>query len=84
MLGELLAAAVQRQQEQDTIARAIGAAVSRQGGIIEVPFIEMAAVSGGLAIEVDKDKEVVILRVLSEEAMAKEQAMAESAFQEKH
>ena len=84
MLGELLAAAVQRQQEQDTIMRAIGAAVSRQGGIIEIPFGDMDTVTGGLALEVDGDKKVVILRVLSEEEMAKEQAMAESAFQEKH
>lgn len=84
MLGELLAAAVQRQQEQDTILRASYAAVSRQGGVIEIPFTEMDAVSGGLALEVDGDRKVVILRVLSEEEMAKEQAMAESAFQEKH
>jgi hypothetical protein len=44
----------------------------------------MDAVTGGLALEVDGDKKVVILRVLSEEEMAKEQAMAESEFQEKH
>jgi hypothetical protein len=40
---------------------------------------------GGLALEVCGGKKVVILRVLSEEEeMAKEQAMAESKFQEKH
>lgn len=84
MLREILEAAMQRQNEQETIMRAAVAAVSRQGGVIEIPFTEMDAVSGGLALEVDGDKKVVILRVLSEEEMAKEQAMAESAFQEKH
>ncbi len=61
MLREILEAAMQRQNEQETIMRAVGATVLKQGG-----------------------RKVVILRVLSEEEMAKEQAMAESAFQEKH
>lgn len=84
MLREILEAAMERQNEQETIMRAIGAAVSRQGGVIEIPFTEMDAVTGGLALEVDGDRKVVILRVLSEEEMAKEQAIAESEFQEKH
>lgn len=86
MLREILEAAMQRQNEQETIMRAVGATVLKQGGRIEIPFGDMDAVTGGLALalEVDGDKKVVILRVLSEEEMAKEQAMAESAFQEKH
>lgn len=84
MLREILEAAMQRQNEQETIImRAVGATVLKQGGRIEVPFGDMDAVTGGLALEVDGDKKVVILRVLSEE-MAQEQAMAESEFQEKH
>lgn len=84
MLREILEAAMQRQNEQETIMLAVGATVLKQGGRIEIPFGDMDAVTGGLALEVDGDKKVVILRVLSEEEMAKEQAMAESAFQEKH
>ena len=84
MLREILEAAMQRQNEQETIMRAVGATVLKQGGRIEIPFGDMDAVTGGLALEVDWDKKVVILRVLSEEEMAKEQAMAESEFQEKH
>lgn len=83
MLREILEAAMQRQNEQETIMRAVGATVLKQGGRIEIPFGDMDTVTGGLALEVDGDKKVVILRVLSEEEMAKEQAMAESAFQEK-
>ena len=84
MLRKILEAAMQRQNEQETIMRAVGATVLKQGGRIEVPFGDMDTVTGGLALEVDGDKKVVILRVLSEEEMAKEQAMAESAFQEKY
>lgn len=84
MLREILEAAMQRQNVQETIMRAVGAVVLKQGGRIEVPFGDMDTVTGGLALEVDGDKKVVILRVLSEEEMAKEQAMAESEFQEKH
>ena len=83
MLREILEAAMQRQNEQETIMRAVGATVLKQGGRIEILFGDMDAVTGGLTLEVDGDKKVVILRVLSEEEMAKEQAMAESAFQEK-
>lgn len=83
MLREILEAAMQRQNEHETIMRAVGATVLKQGGCIEVPFGDMDAVTGGLALEVDGDKKVVILRVLSEEEMAQEQAMAESEFQEK-
>lgn len=84
MLGELLAAAVQRQQEQDTIMRAIGAAVARQGGVIEIPFTEMDAVSGGLALEVDGDRKVVILRAMTDAEMEAQAALAESVGEEKH
>lgn len=84
MLREILEAAMERQNEQETIMRAVGATVLKQGGRIEIPFGDMDTVTGGLALEVDGDKKVVILRVLSEEEMAKGQAMAESAFQEKH
>lgn len=84
MLREILEAAMQRQNEQETILRAAGAAVLKQGGRIEIPFGDMDSVTGSLALEVDGDKKVVILRVLSEEEMAKEQAMVESEFQEKH
>lgn len=84
MLREILQTAMQRQDEQETILRAVGAALLKQGGRIEVPFGDMDAVTGGLALEVDGDKKVVILRALSEEEMAQEPAMAESAFQEKH
>lgn len=83
MLREILEAAMQRQNEQEIIMRAVGATVLKQGGRIEIPFGDMDAVTG-VTLEVDGDKKVVILRVLSEEEMAKEQAMAESAFQEKH
>ena len=83
MLREILEAAMERQNEQETILRLIGAAVLKQGGRIEIPFGDMDAVTGGLALEVDWDKKVVILRVLSEEEMAQEQAMVESEFQEK-
>ena len=64
--------------------RAIGAVVLKQGGRIEIPFVDLDVATGGLALEVDGDKKVVILRFLSEEEMATEQAMAESMFQEKH
>lgn len=83
MLREILEAAMQRQNEQEIIMRAVGATVLKQGGRIEIPFGDMDAVTG-VTLEVDGDKKVVILRVLSEEEMAKEQDMAESAFQEKH
>ena len=84
MLREILEEAIQRQKEQETVLRAVGATVLKQGGRIEIPFGDMDTVDGGLALEVDGDKKVVILRFLSEEEMAKEQAMAESKFQEKH
>ncbi len=84
MLREILEEAMQRQNEQETIMRAVGATILKQGGRIEIPFGDMDAVTGGLALEVDRDKKVVILRFLPEEEMAKEQAMAESKFQEKH
>lgn len=84
MLREILEAAMERQNEQETIMRAVGATVLKQGGRIEIPFGDMDTVTGGLALEVDGDKKVVILRVLSEEEMAKEQAITESEFQEKH
>lgn len=84
MLREILKAARQRQNDLETIMRAVGATVLKQGGRIEVPFGDMDAVTGGLALAVDGDKKVVILLVLSEEEMAQERAMAESAFQEKH
>ena len=84
MLREILKAAMQRQKEQETVMRAVGATVLKQGGRIEIPFGDMDAVTGGLALEVDWDKKVLILRALSEEEIAKEQAMAESAFQEKY
>ena len=84
MLHEILKAAMQRQKEQETVMRAVGATVLKQGGCIEIPFGDMDAVTGGLALEVDWDKKVLILRALSEEEIAKEQAMAESAFQEKY
>ena len=83
-MREIFEAAMQRQIEQDTIMRAIGAAVLKHGDRIEIPFEDMDVVSGGLAFEVDGDKKMVILRFLSEEEMATEQAMAESMFQEKH
>lgn len=84
MLGELLAAAVQRQQEQDTLMRAICAAVARQGGVIEIPFTEMDAVAGGLALEVDGDRKVVILRAMTEAEMEAQVVLAESVGEEKH
>ena len=84
MLREIFEAAMQRQIEQDTIMRAIGAAVLKHGGRIEIPFVDLDAATGGLALEVDGDKKMVILRFLSEEEMAIERAMAESMFQEKH
>ena len=83
MLREILKAAMQRQNKQETVMRAVGATVLKQGGRIEIPFGDMDAVTGGLALEVDWDKKVLILRALSEE-IAKEQAMAESAFQEEY
>lgn len=84
MLREILEAAMERQNEQDTIMRAIGAAVSRQGGVIEIPFTEMDAVTGGLALEVDGDRKVVILRAVTDAEMEARAALAESEFQEKH
>lgn len=84
MLREILEAAMQRQNEQETIMRAIGAAVSRQGGVIEIPFTEMDAVTGGLALEVDGDRKVVILRAMTDAEMEAQAALAESEFQEKH
>lgn len=85
MLREILEAAIERRlSEQETIMRVVWAAVLKQGGCIEIPFGDMDAVTGGFALEVDGDKKVVILRILTGEEVAKEQAMAESAFQEKH
>jgi len=84
MLREILEAAIRRQNEREVIMRAVGAAVLKQGGRIEIPFEDMDIISGGLAFEVDGDKKMFILRFLSEEEMATEQAMAESMFQEKH
>lgn len=84
MLREILEAALQRQNEQEVIMRAIGAVVLKQGGRIEIPFVDLDAATGGLALEVDGDKKMVILRFLSEEEMAIEQAKVESLFQEKH
>jgi len=84
MLREILEAAIRRQNEQETIMRAVGAAVLKQGGRIEIPFEDMDITNGGLAIEVDGDKKMVILRFLSDEEMATELAMVESMFQEKH
>lgn len=84
MLREILEAAIQRQNEQETILRAIGASVLKQGGRVEISFEDIVAITGGLSIEVDGDKKVVILSILSEEEMAKEQAMAESTSKEKH
>lgn len=84
MLREILEAAIRRQNEREVIMRAVGAAVLKQGGRIEIPFEDMDIISGGLAFEVDGDKKMFILRFLSEEEMAKEQAMAESMFQERH
>lgn len=84
MLREIFEAAMQRLNEQEAIMRLIGAIVFKQGGRIEIPFENIATITGGLAIEVGEDEKVVILRVLSEEEVAKERAMAESAFQEKH
>ena len=84
MLRETLEAAMEWQNEQETIMRAVWATVLKQGGRIEIPFENIATVTGGLALEVDGDRKVVILRVLSEEEVAKERAMAESVFQEKH
>ena len=84
MLREILEAAMQRQNEQETIMRAVGAAVSRQGGVIEIPFTEMDAVSGGLALEVDGDRKVVILRAMTDAEMEVQTALAESVGEEKH
>ena len=84
MPHEILEAAMERQNEQEIILRAVGATVFQQGGRVEIPFGDIDVVTGGLTLEVDGDKKVVILRILSEEEMAKEQAMAESKFQEKH
>lgn len=84
MLREILEAALRRQNEQEVVMRAVGAAVLKQGGRIEIPFEDMDIVSGGLALVVDRGKKMVILRFLSEEEMATKQAMAESRFQEKH
>lgn len=84
MLLEILEEAIQRQKKQEAILRVVGATVLKQGGRIEIPFADMDAADGRLAFEVDGDKKVVILRFLSEEEMAMEQAMAESKFQEKH
>ena len=64
MLREILEAAMQRQNEQETIMRAVGATVLKQGGRIEVPFGDMDAVTGGLALEVDAQ---IGLRVQIEE-----------------
>lgn len=84
MLGELLAEATRRQEEQETVMRAVGAAVRKQGGVITLSFEEMDAVTGGLALEVDGDSKMVILRVMSDEEMEAEQAMADAASEEKH
>lgn len=84
MLGELLAEATRRQEEQETVMRAVGAAVRKQGGIVTLSFEEMDAVTGGLALEVDGDNKMVILRVMSDEEMEAEQAMADAASEEKH
>lgn len=81
MLREILETAMQLQEEQEIIMQAVRATVLKQGGSIEIPFGDLDD-TGGLALEVDGDKKVVILRFLSEEEMAKEQAMAESKFQE--
>lgn len=84
MLREILEAALQRQNEQEVLMRAIGAALLKQGGQIEIPFVDLDAATGSLVLEVDGDKKMVILRFLSEEEMAIEQAKVESMFQEKH
>jgi len=84
MLREILEAAIKRQYEQEIIMLAVGTTVLKQGGCIEIPFGDMNAVTGGLALDVDWDRKVVILRILSEEEMAKEQAMAEAASRGKH
>lgn len=56
MLREILQAAMQRQDEQETVMRAVGATLLKQGGRIEIPFGDMDAVTGVLALEVDGDK----------------------------
>lgn len=81
MLHEIFDAAMRRLNEQEAVIQLTGAVVFKQGGRIEIPI---ATITGGLAIEVGEDEKVVILRILSEEEVAKERAMAESAFQEKH
>ncbi len=70
MLREILGAAMGRLNEQETFMRLIGASVLKQGGRIEISFEDIVAFTGGLALEVDGGKEVVILRVLSEEEVA--------------
>lgn len=81
MLQQLLAAAMQRKQEQDLVMRAIGAIVTRQGGVVELQLDEMTEMEGGLSIEVDGDRKTVILKAVTGEELA---ALEESVGEEKH
>lgn len=64
MLKELLEAVKERARQHEIQTRILGAILASNGGHMEVPFKDIEVLTGGLGMEVDTERKMVILTSL--------------------
>lgn len=67
MLKELLEAVKERARQHEIQTRVLGAILASNGGHMEVPFKDIEVLTGGLGMEVDTERKIVILTSLPAE-----------------
>jgi len=67
MLEELLKVVKERSHRRELQTRVLGAILVSNGGRMEVPFKDIEALTGGLGMEVDTERKIVILTSLPAE-----------------
>ena len=66
-LAQLLEQASQQQQFQQVLMQAIGVLVHEAGGELEVPFDQVDGVTGGIKVDLDFERQQVIITTISAE-----------------
>ena len=64
MIEELLKAVKERSRRRELQTRVLGAILASNGGYMEVPFKDIEVLTGGLGLEVDSERKIVILTSL--------------------
>lgn len=67
MLEELLKSVKERSRQRELQTRVLGAILASNGGHMEVPFKDIEVLTGGLGMEVDTERKIVILTSLPAE-----------------